>query len=729
MLKRITSRSSVASDRPPSYRTVDAAPSTSAAPPPFSPSAPPTFPSTYTVGAHEASFVSVEQLKQHLLLLAAFKRLRERVEAEVDPPDAPKKLRPETRWAVFVAMAVWRWELFLTKVVAQGATKHGLRPPLDVALVWHTYQLNPVRWEEDTLRLFPRLKDLKGQLLRRFTKSINPETLEQSVPTKAAAEWEVRTGTKYDPLEHYRQTKGRPITVPLADGVETELFVPWVASDGTGYAQEEFSTPSEVYYAPWTHASLGVYKLVKDIVACRTDSSATLAGSVVAPDCTPAKPSDSRRARLVRRLIVAEKYDIQPAQSAYDLGHKMNWRKGGGWLIVWRALGLKNKDAMRHILSCYTRGEPFSLDLASAVLRQGTFIDKMHSFGWLDTGRFDNDETTLNRCIARYHGFMDLLSNKNTMFCVPTLDIDLAWHAHQLLYSYKNDMVKHARRFIDHNDKVEEGTLSNAFELTALEWQKRFGVPYTTCGCPLPPPPSDRSLLNILGITSPPSPPPLSPFSASLLPSDSESSSATEATHPSEHNSLLLPAHAEVTKLRDQRRTSLESRRRKEEKQAEREDKQAEREEQRRQRRAARMTLPPIEEKEKGEKSKLLGGKEDTKEVEAPPLPQPRRYGPAGDPAHNAAFFAPVPLEAIYGPSGYPTPIGGCANSNANISGKYSVDSGSVPHAACIGGANIGACVNASGSCASCMPTPSARSSSGYSGGGSSAGCGGGGCG
>lgn len=38
-------------------------------------------------------------------------------------------------------------------------------------------------------------------------------------------------------------------------------------------------------------------------------------------------------------------------------------------------------------------------------------------------------------------------------------------------------------QFVDHDDKVEENSLDNAFRLTAQAWQNRFGVPYSTCGC------------------------------------------------------------------------------------------------------------------------------------------------------------------------------------------------------------------------------------------------------
>lgn len=102
-------------------------------------------------------------------------------------------------------------------------------------------------------------------------------------------------------------------------------------------------------------------------------------------------------------------------------------------------------NSLTNTLGAYTRGEQFSLDLTTAVrpllpssyspstrsdpsphsqvLRQGTFVQKMHDLGWTRPGRFDGDEILLQRCVARYHAFLDLISSSPSTFCVPTLDI------------------------------------------------------------------------------------------------------------------------------------------------------------------------------------------------------------------------------------------------------------------------------------------------------------------
>ena len=60
------------------------------------------------------------------------------------------------------------------------------------------------------------------------------------------------------------------------------------------------------------------------------------------------------------------------------------------------------------ILGAYTDDRPFAIDLVGAVIRQGSFIDKMHDFGWTETGYFDDpvDEVVLAHAIARYHAYV-----------------------------------------------------------------------------------------------------------------------------------------------------------------------------------------------------------------------------------------------------------------------------------------------------------------------------------
>lgn len=106
-------------------------------------------------------------LYAHLILLGAFHRLRRDVRTQKGKTDIT--LQPDEQWAVFLERAVYRFELWATKVIvsststADGPVTKSRElapnelPPLDVMMVWHTYMLNPRTYYEDTLRNLPGL--------------------------------------------------------------------------------------------------------------------------------------------------------------------------------------------------------------------------------------------------------------------------------------------------------------------------------------------------------------------------------------------------------------------------------------------------------------------------------------------------------------------------------------------------------------------------------------------
>ena len=93
----------------------------------------------------------------------------------------------------------------------------------------------------------------------------------------------------------------------------------------------------------------------------------------------------------------------------------------------------------------------------------------MYDLGWTQPGYFDAeiDALALQHASARYHAydfcvllyirltdfhcsFLDLTNSLQSSFLVPTLDIDLVWHTHQLVPSkYQQDCEHYVGRFID----------------------------------------------------------------------------------------------------------------------------------------------------------------------------------------------------------------------------------------------------------------------------------------
>jgi hypothetical protein len=84
-----------------------------------------------------------------------------------------------------------------------------------------------------------------------------------------------------------------------------------------------------------------------------------------------------------------------------------------------------SRIAVRKVLSHYwDNSSVFGIDLVGAVLRQGTFVQKMHKLDWLHSA---NLMSTVQRLIVKYHRFVRLAAEHPKQTVVPTLDVDLAW--------------------------------------------------------------------------------------------------------------------------------------------------------------------------------------------------------------------------------------------------------------------------------------------------------------
>ena len=135
----------------------------------------------------------------------------------------------------------------------------------------------------------------------------------------------------------------------------------------------------------------------------------------------------------------------------------------------------------RKMMSRYwENSSPFAIDLVGAVIRQGGFVEKMHNIDWLHSPALP---ATMTRLIMKYERFVTLMDDSSHM-AVPTLDVDLAWHTHQLnAPSYMKYIVDKTRQYVDHDDKVAETALNNAFAWTSKTYEKKYGDKYSECTC------------------------------------------------------------------------------------------------------------------------------------------------------------------------------------------------------------------------------------------------------
>jgi len=118
----------------------------------------------------------------------------------------------------------------------------------------------------------------------------------------------------------------------------------------------------------------------------------------------------------------------------------------------------------------------FSIDLVSAALRQREFAKKIISSEHAGI----NHPLSLSRACSRYHKFILLMNRKNKMNAlVPTLDIDLCWHTHQLQGSFYRDWcIEHLGFSVNHDDTVGKEVLTGGLEETTRAWWDAYREPY-----------------------------------------------------------------------------------------------------------------------------------------------------------------------------------------------------------------------------------------------------------
>ena len=119
--------------------------------------------------------------------------------------------------------------------------------------------------------------------------------------------------------------------------------------------------------------------------------------------------------------------------------------------------------------------------LADAVTRQFAFCQKMELQLWIRSPALIG---TLTRACIRYDRFLQLFKLYPNTMLVPTLDIDLVWHTHQLSpRRYAAATKVRAGRFIDHDDKLGKPTLDDGMARTENLYRVRFGDKYAICNC------------------------------------------------------------------------------------------------------------------------------------------------------------------------------------------------------------------------------------------------------
>ncbi|GME43994.1 uncharacterized protein LTHEOB_11898 [Neofusicoccum parvum] len=442
----------------------------------------------------------------------------------------------EKRWAVYVSRAVDRYETWfgerIPKTTAgkmkgpitgqslkedpslrEEASTMGERlkdffpenlPPLDVLMVWHAHTLNPRIFFEDCLRYGCLDFWATGIPWVDINACIDNTTFDYDVDEVAKLNWRRGAQLSWDNLDDPLEKKLRcPVCV---NG--TSLSIPWSRNagfpselysnfhPGDGYADSNFVEVCRGCQNSITHDTLQVSQFRKDISRLLKED-VPLAGTVLDRQGRPIHPmkrftnppyffaSAWIKGAAHVKLLEATDLHKNPRASLDSvrliLGDALKKRKTVSQYTQGRGGNTLDRERMsiRRMMSRYWNNHTvFSIDLVGAVIRQGTFIEKMHNIGWIFSPTV---YATAERLIQKYQNFFSIMAAYPRKMVVPTLDVDLAWHTHQTTPSRYFQFSETACNgvFIDHDDKIEEAKLDESFEWTSKQYQRMFGQPYS----------------------------------------------------------------------------------------------------------------------------------------------------------------------------------------------------------------------------------------------------------
>ncbi|KAI8613387.1 hypothetical protein BC830DRAFT_480176 [Chytriomyces sp. MP71] len=334
-------------------------------------------------------------------------------------------------------------------------------------MMWHSHMLNPLRFLEDCFFIFGSTPPHNFPLARMYAlppNEYNPQDGSREV-------WE--SWTHGEPFEINPLDPPRPFNFLCSwckemFEVEPDLFVEYRMKDGKVFCG--------ACGACSTAESVSVKRFLADVDQLHSNKRVLMGTALDDKGCV-----DVWTARKDLEIVIPPSGHF--LLMAHDSSlcswvmmesilkpHLQSLYKSGALkqFAVRKATFPRMFKAYKHIPI------PLSLDLVGAVLRQREFTTKMVS-GIIDWGQRDS----LPRATLRYRDFLNLMAKQRKAFLVPTLDIDLMWHTHQLHpLKYQTFGLLEVGYVINHDDAVEADTLNKSFAQTNLLWKNCYNEPY-----------------------------------------------------------------------------------------------------------------------------------------------------------------------------------------------------------------------------------------------------------
>ena len=447
------------------------------------------------------------------------------------------KLR-EKRWALFVARAVDRYEAWWKSMPQNPLTEQEMKaensvayalfpftstglfpwseknlPPLDVLMVFHSHMLNPRDYLEDTMLAGFHSLWAAGMPWAFVNRAIDTR-FAYHVSDECKATWVAQTGRPWE------NTDDAIVKTLRCPGCNETVQIPWTTcglpedyagDDRPGIVGNGYGDGNLLFLCPSCGIAvdkhlLSVSKFCKDteslLARGRTMPGTLLDPKTGLPEAIPSneilqamypRTFPNRVLQRALRIQVVEliKPGMRPNPTMLDIKNMIEGvfadnekiKSVDSFRGVRRyAPSITARICVRKMMSRYWENfGTFALDLGGAVMRQGIFAEKMAKIDWLHS---PSAPQTMGRLLTKYERFLSIMAAHPTKVAVPTLDVDLAWHTHQLSpFSYFDYTVKKTKRFIDHDDKIDEDKLSESFQWTSKVYQEKYSEVYSECTC------------------------------------------------------------------------------------------------------------------------------------------------------------------------------------------------------------------------------------------------------
>lgn len=474
-----------------------------------------TFTSYRVANTMALSFIPLPiDMVAHLKLLRAFSVLKEKVTRGIIDEDSSK------RWQVYVTNSVRRFIIFISAarkslkvesdfdhdevaicvrdsqkghIMARNIRKQ--LPPLDILMVWHAFSLSSTAYYDFLVRnqfcqfyYIPFPLDQINLAIDNTTFEYKPEKSLKDAYVQLISKFsKVARDSEYDSMHDVRKMMC-DVKCPICLGLLL-VGVNYTNEAQTGFADPGFKQPKSNiekggcpcnFSSVITHENLRRRQLYADLFKQKPLPNTYKYYSRIYKNDAYEKELGLKTVFNLRLHIKGE---IERYLTEYNLELSINLSLASPDYKHAKLKILRHYFQMNLIHLTVKDGLEVLEDLVGTVMKQERFWLKINQIDWLHSPVV---QYSLMEASERYIRFLGLLTKfENRGFMVPTLDIDLVWHTHQLCQKkYLADTVQATNGFvIDHDEKVEEGFLDWAFERTNKVWRKAFNDDYTFCPC------------------------------------------------------------------------------------------------------------------------------------------------------------------------------------------------------------------------------------------------------